>query len=63
MGWFSSDEIVTNTTSTLSEVALLIIAIVLVIYMQGKIYARYAKKQAAEMARREITLYNIKTSN
>lgn len=58
MGFFSSDEIVANTSSdnTIIEAALIVIVLLVIFYTCGKLYAKFMKNNISEVARREVQL-------
>lgn len=65
MGWFSSDEVVTNSsaTSTNSEyigaIALVVIALIALMVVLAKIYHGHLKRQVESTTRREVRLSTL----
>lgn len=60
MGWFSNDDEVQITiTDHISAIALMIIAIMAIIYTLGKVLAKHIKKTATTVANREVRLNNV----
>ena len=63
MGIFSADEIVTNASSSENLIiagTLILTVLLLLILVCARMYGKYLKKSVCEVARREVTLANMR---
>lgn len=70
MGWFSSDEIITNTAAASSEIeekitagALCIIALAIILVLVFKVFNSFSKYKIAMATQREVRLQCVTASN
>lgn len=69
MGWFTSDNFVTNnvaiptTELRIAVGAVVTVVVIVVIYLLLRVYNKYQKKGMQNSIRREIQLNNVRTDN